>query len=318
MKNIQGYDMRILKCLLLMSLVMLAACGSKSEEEPPSVTELQEQLAGSTEGLNNAKKFVKTCRCQGCKMVGVDLSGFKPAEEKRFAPRTIGNHYVTTVCDLSHANLNKANLSGVNFSAKASNYCTVPEELGCDSFVVATKMVNTKLKGANLSNAFLVNITFNLADLSGADLSNSEVTLSHFAGAKLIGANMENIVAYQDKVLGLQADMRNTDFSKANLKNANITAIFTGSSFRGANCENAYLNTDESISGGLLPWQRVNFIHTNLKGAMIGINKKDGKHVPGISDIVIKNAILCRTIMPDGREENRDCRKSKVDGQRVG
>jgi uncharacterized protein YjbI with pentapeptide repeats len=301
--------------LVLLSLgITLVGCGG-DDAETPSVKEVRAKVQPSAQSAGNMKKFQKTCLCADCQLSGVDMSNFRPAEDKRFAPHTIGTHYLTTICDLSRSDLSGAMLKNVNFSARTPNYCTVPEGVGCDSYVVQSKAIGANFKGADLSHSFLINVTFNQADFSGANLSHSEITQSHFANAKLIGADLSYVVANKDEVLGLQADMRQANFNKANLSHARLTAMFTGANFRGANLEAAYINTDESRSAGLLPWQGVNFIFANLKGAMVGLERKQGKHVVGIADVVIKNALLCRTIMPDGREENRDCRKRPADAQ---
>lgn len=101
--------------------------------------------------------------------------------------------------------------------------------------------------------------------------------------AKLNGANLS------------LANMRGADLRKANLIGAN----FFGAYLKDANFENAKLRWANFTNADL---ERVNFQGADLRGAKFNSAL--------FKDVDAKTGKFCRTIMSDGKLNNRDCRLS--------
>lgn len=112
----------------------------------------------------------------------------------------------------------------------------------------------------------------NLADieLPQADLHHSNLSLANLNKANLQGANLQG------------ADLRETDLQYANLRGANLQ----GSNLQGANLRNAELWE--------VNWWDADLSDAELRWAEVHIEDLEG-------------ARLCRTIMPDGQQMDRDC-----------
>ncbi|MBD2493474.1 pentapeptide repeat-containing protein [Nostoc sp. FACHB-280] len=135
--------------------------------------------------------FVALIVCTGLteKALGLNQQDLEQFRKSGACPR----------CDLSGADLNQANLAGVNLRGAI-------------------------LKGANLSQANLANADLTDANLEGAVLKSANLTGASFTGANLTSASLES------------ADLSFTGFLGANLTAANLLGsklYFTN--FRGAN-----------------------------------------------------------------------------------
>jgi len=131
--------------------------------EPPviSLEESTAELPPTEPALSDLEKLLKTNRCVGCTLTGIDLSGKKL--KKAYLERA----------DLSGANLSDANLEGANFKG-------------------------AKLKGANLEKANLEDTDFYKADLTGANFRKADLENAALEGALLTdaifdGADMDGV-----------------------------------------------------------------------------------------------------------------------------
>lgn len=110
-----------------------------------------------------------------------------------------------------------------------------------------------------------------------------ELSNANLVEAKLSGANMS------------LANMRGADLQKANLVGANLIgtylkdANFQGANLRWANLTNADL-------------ENVDFRGADLRGAKF--------NAALLKDVNSQKSLFCRTIMTDGKLNNRDCRVS--------
>ena len=115
----------------------------------------------------------------------------------------------------------------------------------------------------------------NLAEiqLPQADLSYCNLRMANLQQANLQGANLQG------------ADLRAADLQNANLRGANLQ----GSNLQGANLRNAELWE--------VKWWDADLSEAELWWADIHLEDLEGAH-------------LCRTIMPNGEQLNRDCESS--------
>lgn len=124
--------------------------------------------------------------------------------------------------------------------------------------------------GLSLQGLEAVNANLAEIELPKADLSHCNLRMANLRQANLRGANLQG------------ADLRAADLQHANLRGANLQ----GSNLQGANLRNAELWEaqlwDADLSEAELWW------------ADVHIEDLEGAH-------------LCRTIMPDGQQLDRDC-----------
>ncbi len=126
-------------------------------------------------------------------------------------------------------------------------------------------------RGANLKNGCLCGIHCENTNLNGADLSNSDITEAGFYQATLIGTNLSNTKLHQ------------TGFTNSDLTGANLSgAIMDETWFDGSNLSNANLM-------GVQPEPSLMVQRIRLMGKGF------------------EEAILCKTIMPDGSIRNDNC-----------
>lgn len=137
----------------------------------------------------------------------------------------------------------------------------------------------------NLRGAYLIGANFSKSNLSSADLSDSDLNQTNFSQAILNNANFKRAFLWNANLEGvslINADLRETYFWDTNLKGANLSH---------ANLQNSYpVNAD---------LRQAKLLNTDLRGANLFKAKID-------SD-ALENALLCKTIMPDGKQSNRDC-----------
>jgi uncharacterized protein YjbI with pentapeptide repeats len=182
-----------------------------------------------------------------------------------------------TVClraNLSGADLRGANLHRANFGGAGGSNLS-----GAD------------LRQADLSGAYLQAANLSGADLSGANLSATRLPWANLSGAKL----SENANLFGANLLG--ADLSGADLSgadlggNADLSEANLTgAKLSGASLRKADLYRANL-TGADLSGA------------DLRGADLtraNLIRASGVNLTGVRR-------LCRTTMPNGTPNNKDC-----------
>jgi uncharacterized protein YjbI with pentapeptide repeats len=248
------------------------------------------------------QNFKDTCQCHNCNLSDADLQNFKPgssnSKENPFIGKTLGKflpYSCALSCDLQYTNLSGANLSNNNFTTCIRGYIT-PLKNADFSYANLrnTKIINAIFKGAQ----------FNYANLSNSNLFNSEFFIVGFYKANFSYANMTNVKSPIDAMHGWGSDMSFANFSNANLTGADINANFEGANFSYANLTNAKLSTTEDSGMWKYQttsklWRHVNFSYANLTGAQI-------------SPAELTGAILCHTVMPDGKINNRDCARVKI------
>ena len=168
-------------------------------------------------------------------------------------------------------------------------------EYGLSKFDGVLDLEGTNLQGADFSRLDLQEINLKNADLFNADLSNVNWYKADFSGAKMYWATLNKAslrnVNFQGATLGY-SDLLGGDFSNANFKDANMDGVdIRVSNFKGANLENVVIEFD----GPQNPqYFGANFTDANFKGATIYIDEEESVY-------------FCRTIMPDGTINNRDC-----------
>ncbi len=157
------------------------------------------------------------------------------------------------------------------------NGCQIGPQTRCSW----ANLAGVDLSGANLSGALMTGANFTTANLSGADLSAARFGDANFSRAVLTGTNL------------FRSELSDSDLSGADLTGANVSSLpafraklvgaklvranLTDSQFLRANVSGADF-TDANLT-------RTNFAQSNLR-----------------------QAIFCRTTMPDGTVNNRDCR----------
>ena len=129
---------------------------------------------------------------------------------------------------------------------------------------------NLHRDGLSLQGLEASNANLAEIELPQADLSYCNLRMANLRQANLRGANLQG------------ADLRAADLQHANLRGANLQ----GSNLQGANLRNAELWEAK--------WWDADLSEAELWWAEIHIEDLDG-------------ARLCRTIMPDGQQLNRDC-----------
>jgi uncharacterized protein YjbI with pentapeptide repeats len=177
---------------------------------------------------------------------------------------------VLSGANLTEANLTEANLSGANLSGAILRR----------AFLREANLAGADLTGANLNSALLVKANLRLADLSGADLS---------------GADRSAVNAFQANLSG--AVLSGANLTDAGLREANLT----GADLSGANLTDANLRF-ANLVGAVLT--RANLSRANLGGVDLGRANLSGANLSGAN---LTDALFCRTTMPDGSINNRDC-----------
>ena len=136
------------------------------------------------------------------------------------------NQWIKNNGNLSGANLNDADLSGVSF--------------------IHGNLSGAHLNKSNLHGAFLIQTKLNGASLSDANLSNAYLNDAFLVNAKLINANLNNA-----NLMGADlrnADLRNADLKNANLENANLRdANLTKANLKGANLEGVKISSQTKM-----------------------------------------------------------------------
>lgn len=124
--------------------------------------------------------------------------------------------------------------------------------------------------GRSLQRLEASNANLAAIELPKADLHHCNLSMANLRQANLSGANLQG------------ADLRAADLQHANLRGANLQ----GSNLQGANLRNAELWE--------VNWWDADLSEAELKWAEVHIEDLEGAH-------------LCRTIMPDGQQLDRDC-----------
>ena len=145
------------------------------------------------------------------------------------------------------------------------------------------------LQDLNRDGVDLKGVDVSMADLSGIDLRGANLKHANFSYTQLDSANLEG------------ACLDNANFESANIFGANLRdAILYNTRLENANLSEADLEDahlfNVSLSGAYL-WK------TNLKGCLCNKMTRD--------EIAV--AWVCKTSLPNGTTDNRDCNELEID-----
>jgi uncharacterized protein YjbI with pentapeptide repeats len=184
-----------------------------------------------------------------------------------------------TEADLSMANLTDANLTKANLSRVVGDNIfkfelPQPEAFrlsGAELPELPPELLELRMSEADraISEADRVMMAEDI-NLSGVNLSKANLTKANLIEARLFGANLSGAI------------LNNGNLSKANLTKANLS----GANLFEANLSEAHLS------------------NANLSRAFLGKANLSGADLTKAN---LENAQFCRTSMPDGTLNNRDC-----------
>lgn len=304
----------IITCLLSGFIaVTLSACATNQVRKVGTVkkesTAKTVAMTPVAKSLYRAKRF---CQCRYCNLMKANLSNFKPGSQKlsensvaQIPGQKVAGKNVSDAgwmsCDFVGADLTLANLSGDDFTVAMRGYVTPLAKVDFSGAI---------LDRARLTNAVLYGDNFTYAKLPSVDLRNADLSMANFSHAMLNKSNMQGAIAKTDAMHGWGADMRHASFYKADLTGARLYGDFANATFKGAILKNAIIDTSpnavpselESMVKPQHAWLGVDFSGANLTGAKI---KTEGK----IINLEKSGAILCHTVMPDGKINNDNCKK---------
>jgi uncharacterized protein YjbI with pentapeptide repeats len=182
--------------------------------------------------------------------------------------------------ELIHANLHKAILEQANLQKAHLNNANLQ---GAD------------LNGANLQKAFLLSANLQGAKLMDTNLQGAYLRSEHYhQGENLIATNLQEAFLFGANLQ--QADLENANLQEASLFGASLQgANLMNTNLQGANLDSAKLQGAHLFGAKL---QGANLFKANLKGTKLREDKLD-------------QAILCKTLLPEGIKLNpdRDCPK---------
>lgn len=181
----------------------------------------------------------------------------------------------------------KCNLSGINLKGWK---------------ITGAKLPGTNLKGADLSGAILQHADLRFAYFKGANLDSTSLEFANLSNSNLKntsikGANLQNSLLEYANLKG--ADLYDANLSFANLKGAKLN----GTRLEFANLSNSNLSR-ANLKGANL-WGATlldaDLSSANLTGANLRFADFKGANLKGAN---FKDAILCKTKMPDGKVVN--------------
>lgn len=155
-----------------------------------------------------------------------------------------------------------------------------------DAYLRKVQLPNAALTGANLSGASLENADLRKADLRSAKLSGAHLNETYLDEADLRWSDLRGAYLIKANLSGTrldEADLRGADLSKANLSKTHLDR---------ANLH--WANLSDTLLDG-----------TDLYQANLSEANLDGADLANIRNL--DNATFCKTIMPDGTVNNRDC-----------
>ncbi len=244
--------------------------------------------------------FKQSYQCPGCDLRGVDLSHFDPLPES--SP-------MRELLSLRRANLTQAKLDQIHLSG-----CSKGIEEACFSKVDLTE---ADLTGASLRNARLHAVDFTQAISRFSRWDRAICGLCNFSKANFSHAELTYMDSAEvNNMAGTGSIFNEADFSYADLSHAALSGSFVKTNFSHAKLRFAKLEgvndgllsdnpalhgAKKDISAGDILWEGANFTDADLSGATINVYSRGG------SLVNLRKIILCRTRMPNGTLNNRDC-----------
>lgn len=250
---------------------------------------------------SHLSEIKKSCQCPRCDLSQSNFDHYQPgSEDKKLNPLAIDlekNHCQTT-CNFNESNFSHSNLQNTNFTVCYKGYETPLKKVD---------FTRANLTYANLQYSIFIAVSFHEANLSHARASFADFTVSSFNGADLSGIDLQHTKMLGNLMSGQGTDMRNTNFSHANLTRAELYGMVAGANFSNATFNQTIISTSDeayfpdNISVADL-WKDTNFSNTDLRKV-----KLSDKNENGMPDL--HKALFCNTIMPDGKKNNRDCKR---------
>lgn len=152
------------------------------------------------------------------------------------------------------------------------------------------------LSQTNLSKANLSKFNFQRAILKGSNLQKANLTEANLQEANLIKANLQRTElrkAELQKATLINAELQHTNLTQVDCQNANL---------HGAYLQNSIL-VEAKLQNAIL--SEANLQKVDLTDA--NFSEANFQHVDNC--IELRNAKLCRTILPDGTICDRDCQE---------
>ncbi|CCD30155.1 Putative conserved protein, pentapeptide repeat family [Candidatus Glomeribacter gigasporarum BEG34] len=240
-----------------------------------------------TAALNRLKQ---SYQCQGCDLQGVDLSGFNPLQPD--APPQ-------ALLSLHRAQLVRANLSRIRLWR-----CLRGVADGCFNDIDVSE---ADLSQAVLDHARLYGVNFARARLHGSQMRNASCDLCDFSKTDFSHACLRGFTSEGDAMHGWGSQFDGANFAGANLSHARLYGSFVQANFSHAKLRHTTLASAEDADGSgrtaSALWAGVNFTDADLTGARV-LNGRGFSNDPPAD---LSQAILCRTTMPDGTVNHRDC-----------
>lgn len=160
---------------------------------------------------------------------------------------------------------------------------------------VGCNLVGAKLSIANLEDANLEDANLEGANLFGANLNGANLGSANLEGANLFGADLNG------------ANLFNVKLSNANLNGAKLEgANLNGANLEGAKLEGAKLSNANMEDAKLF---LANLMGADLRSARLkntDLSFADLRSAD-LSNANLSDAKFCRTTMPDGTFNNKDC-----------
>ena len=263
------------------------------------------QIAADGEGSNGlfTSKLLQHLRTPGLKIEEVfkrTTADVYRASNKRQAPwvqySVIGDFYfspgeavgssavVKSSQQVPKKQIKQESVSVLSGEAAKRKLLSIKECVGCDLSGMA--LVGRIFRGFNLSEANLTAVNFQEADLRSANLRNANLK-----GSDLRKANLSSTSFVEANLLRAILDgaiLKEADFERANLFEANLGGVnLRHTNLREANLRKVILH--------LADLEGANLWYADLTGASY------------LSTANLRGTKFCKTKMPDGSINNRDC-----------
>ncbi len=245
----------------------------------------------------NIAMFYQTWQCKNCNLTQIDFSNFssQSPDSKHSMPANCSEELV-----LSGANLSGCKFTKANFMACMRGVTTPFRQI---DFSYAN------LSGADLNDSVFYGVSFFYSNLPDAQLNYAKLDLSNFTQANFSHAHLKGAQSEKDAMHGWGSNFYLANFCGADLSQAKLYGYFRGANF----CKARLIHATLSSSDGTIPpgipelqkhtgqglWAGINFADADLTGAHF--YGGDGQPAD------ISQARFCRTLMPNGSINNRDC-----------
>ena len=245
--------------------------------------------------------FLQTWQCKNCQLAESDFSNFSTLK--------IAQHQTTLApcsqtLSLAGANLTRAIFDHANFTACLNKTVTPFSQIDFS---------NADLTNANFNDSVFYGVSFAGANLPNTQLSRAQLNLSDFSQANFSHARLNQVQSKKDNEHGWGSNFYETNFCGADLTQAQLYGYFRGANFCNTKLNGAVFVTAKGTIPSNIPelktrtgagfWSGINFTNADLTGARF--YEENGQSAN------LSLARFCKTIMPDGTINNRDCPISK-------